>query len=287
MQGASGLDGSRLKSQGICWLMTAMLAGLLPGRVAAEGFHPSHGSPFSVSAGAAWFHVDAKMSKWTEGEEEEEVIDLDRLGVDNTDTSPYLTFDWRVSPRWVLAADYFRLDVSGGRRVDFDFEFGDLVVPIGAAVDSVLKLDFYVFSAAYSFQRSERAEFGFGLGVHGVDLTYELYADTRIGDATVILGEEDDNFLAPLPNLYIHGSYAFTPELVARIESGWLSLTYDDYDGDLLTLHGQLAYWWTDRFAIGAGYSFIDLDVVRDRGTRREHYDIYMNGPRAFVTYTF
>ena len=115
------------------WLSAAVLACLLAGPAAAEGFHPADDKRFSFSAGAVYFNVDARLGKWTEGEDPK-YIDLERLGVDESDVSPYMTFDWRASTRWVLSADYFRLDVSGGRSVGFDFEYGDLVIPTPAWV---------------------------------------------------------------------------------------------------------------------------------------------------------
>jgi hypothetical protein len=267
-------------------LAALLIAGLCALPAQADSLHPGLDRKVTVTLGASDFDVDARVASWEEGEDKQ-VIDLGRIGVPEDDSSVWAGIHWKVSDRWRLAASYFSIDVDGGSRVDFDFEFGDLVVPVGASVDASLSLDFYVLTVGYSFFRSERAELGLGLGVHGVDLDFDIYAERRIGDNVTVLGQESEDFLAPLPNAYLYGSYAFSPKILAQLSGGWVSLTYDEYDGELLSLNGQLAYWPNESFSIGLGYSFIDIDVDRDRGTKREYYDLDLDGPRAFVSVAF
>ncbi len=216
-----------------------------------------------------------------------DVLDLDRLGVDDRDLNAFASLDWRVTDRWSLGLDVFQLEVSGGRQVDFDFEYGDLLVPVGARVDSELDLAFYVLSLSYSVYRSDRLHVGLGLGVHGVDTRYDLSARTTVGGTETLLGSESDDFIAPLPNLCASVVYAFTDQLVGQLDGGWLSLGYGDVSGDLVSLHGQLAWWFNERVGAGLGYSFLDLDV-EDRGNRfRDIYDLQMQGPRLILKLAF
>jgi len=268
------------------WLAGLAIAGLLATPAQAESLNPALDKRFTLTLGASKFDVDARLASWTEGEDKQ-VVDLGRIGVPEDDTSIWAGLNWRLSNRWRLALNYFSIDVDGGNSVDFDFEFGDLVVPVGASVDASLTLDFYVLSLGYAFYKSDRAELGVGLGVHGVDLDFDLYAERRINDQVTVLGEESEDFLAPLPNAYLYAAYAFSPKILAHIHGGWVSLNYDEYEGELLALNAQLAYWPAEWFSIGLGYSFIDVDVDRDRGRKREHYDLDLDGPRAFVSVAF
>lgn len=264
----------------------ATLALLLPQVVLADSLHPWLDRRVSVFVGAVDFNVDAVMAKWTEGENID-YVNLARLGVPETDTDIWARVSTRVGSRWQLSFDYFTIDVAGGRAVNFEFEFGDLVVPVGASADAALDADFYVFSMNYALYRSDRMELGAGLGIHGVGLEYDLFAEVRAGSVVRTLGEEEDDFLAPLPNAAIYGVYAFTPKLLGQLKGGWISLSYDEYDGELLALHAQLAYLITDRVSIGLGYTMFDFDVERNRDTRREYYDLDLNGPRIFLAMGF
>jgi hypothetical protein len=267
-------------------LAVAALTLLSPQVVAAESLHPWFDRRVNIFVGAVNFDVDATMAKWTEGERID-YINLGRLGVPESDTDLWARVSTRIGSRWQLGFDYFTIDVAGGRAVNFEFEFGDLVVPVGATVDTSLDTDFYVLSMTYAFYRSDRMELGAGLGVHGVGLEYDLFAEVRAGSLVRTLGEEEDDFLAPLPNAVIYGSYAFTPKLLGQLKLGWISLSYDEYDGELLALHAQLAYLLTDRVSVGLGYTMFDFDVERNRGTRRESYDLDLQGPRVFLAMGF
>jgi hypothetical protein len=254
--------------------------------VAAESLHPWLDRRVTVFVGAVNFDVDATMAKWTEGERVD-YVNLGRLGVPESDADLWARVSARVGSRWQVGLDYFTIDVAGGRAVNFEFEFGDLVVPVGASVDTSLDADFYVLSINYAFYRSDRLELGAGLGVHGVGLKYDLFAEARAGSVVRTLGEEEDDFLAPLPNAAVYGAYAFTPKLLGQLKGGWISLSYDEYDGELLALHAQLAYRLSGRVSVGLGYSMFDFDVERNRGIRRESYDLDLQGPRVFLGMVF
>lgn len=264
----------------------ASLVLLSPQAVAAESLHPWLDQRVSAYVGAVDFDVDATMAKWTEGERID-YINLARLGVPESDTDLWARVSTRIGSRWQVGFDYFTIDVAGGRSVNFEFEFGDLVVPVGATAETALDADFYVLSMNYAFYRSRRAELGAGLGIHGVNLEYDLFAEVRAGSMVRTLGEEQDDFLAPLPNAAISWSYAFSPKLLGQLKGGWISLSYDEYDGELLALHAQLSYLLSGRFSVGLGYSMFDFDVERDRGTLREYYDLDLQGPRVFLAVGF
>ena len=64
---------------------------------------------------------------------------------------------------------------------------------------------------------------------------------------------------------------------------GWLSLSYEDWDGDLFAIGAQLEYSVSKRFVIGVGYTNEDLDVAHEDSTGREKYELDMKGPTLFL----
>ena len=75
--------------------------------------------------------------------------------------------------------------------------------------------------------------------------------------------------------------------LLFNYGGGWMSLSYDDYDGELIFARGALEYWPFEHVGLGAGYSYISADVDRDTGKKKENYDVEMPGPIFYLTVGF
>ena len=100
------------------------------------------------------------------------------------------------------------------------------------------------------------------------------------------MGEEE--FIAPVPNLRLFGTYALNEKLSFSGSAGWLSFSYEDWDGDFLYVRGLVEYRFTERWGIGAGYQYTDVDVKRDRDNGDfEEYDLDLSGFQAYVSYSF
>jgi hypothetical protein len=78
-------------------------------------------------------------------------------------------------------------------------------------------------------------------------------------------------------------------DLWARVSArvGSLVRTLGEEEDDFLALHSQLAYLLNARMSVGVGHTFFDFDVERNRGTRREYYDLDLQGPRVFFNVAF
>jgi hypothetical protein len=146
-----------------------------------------------------------------------------------------------------------------------------------------IRLDLYVINLSYNFYRSRRASFGVGLGIHLADV--DLGITGSVNGVTVASGDAD--VLAPLPNLYVNGAYAFTEKILLRYGGGGFSLTYSDWDGTLLFANAFLEYWPWQYVGFGAGYRYIDAEVDYDPGHKKEEYDFTLPGPVFYVTAGF
>ena len=240
----------------------------------------------TLRGGAIFYNMSGDFSSNKE-DRPKYTVDMDDLGLDEDYTTLFLNGALRLGERWRLRLDYFGYHEDATKRSDIEFEFDDIDIPVGAIIDSKLDIDLYVVNLGYDIYQSDRANLSIGLGAHVADLNLEVSGEIRSGDTTVQLGEEDEDVLAPLPNLYLSGSYALKENLILNCDGGWMSLSYGDYDGDLVFARGTLEYWPFKHVGIGAGYIYTKADIDYDPGHKQETYDIKMPGPLAYLVIGF
>ncbi len=214
-------------------------------------------------------------------------VDLDDLGLDENELSPIAGFNFTFGKRWKLRFDYFGYHDDSKTTADFSFDFDGVIFPVGASIDSSLDLDFYVLNLAYNFIHTEQARFGVGIGIHAADLNLKISGKITVAGNEISLGEGQEDFLAPIPNLYAHGAYAFTDRFLIRYGGGWLSLSYGDFDGSLYTAYAFLEYWPFQYVGFGLGYRYFRVDVDYDPGNKTEKIDVRFPGPVFYLTAGF
>jgi len=246
-------------------------------------------SQLHVAAGIMYLDADGRLSARLPDGNDVPIIDFDRAGLDESDTSYWLSVNWRsANSRWGAWFGSWRYDVNGTNIWEDSLELpngGE--VPVGASVTSDFDAQWYILEATYSFYRSETIDTGIGLGIHAVDLDTTITARVQIGDqeAEVITGNLDT--LAPLPNVLAYLSWKFTPRwmLIARL--GYFTLDYDKYSGDMTNAHVMVNYSISPRWALGAAYQFVDLDLDVDETDYVQVYDIDFAGPMIFARFRF
>jgi hypothetical protein len=209
------------------------------------------------------------------------------LDLDDNAISPVAGAIVNFGKRFTLRLDYFGYHDDAKARADSSFEFDDLIVPEGAHVDSSFDLDVIAVNLAYNFYHSARARFGVGVGVHAADIDLELSAKVLEDGKEVDLGEGNADLLAPVPNLYAYGAYAFTDRFLLRYGGGWLSMKYGDYDGSLIFGNAFFEYWPFQYAGFGAGYRYVHADIEYDPENKEEEYDVKLPGPLLYVTFGF
>ena len=144
--------------------------------------------------------------------------------LDNTWLAGYR---YRYNERWQYSLTYYRYRYSADTTADRNFNFDNVDIQVGAALNSSLTIDTYAFDAMYTLHRTDRSELTVGGGFHILDndvvinsqrtVNYNDREEVERGRASLI---------APLPNVrgtYVH---AFTPKLSMTATAGWLSLSY-------------------------------------------------------------
>ena len=243
---------------------------------------------FTLKGGIVHHSVSGDFSYQKDGDNSKHV-DLDDLGLDESVNTPVIDVRLRLSKRLSLNSGYFGYHEDAKQKSQFDYEFGDITIPINAITDSEIDLDVYYVNLGYSVYSSENTEMGIGFGVHGADFSLQISAETdSVGQLPPIyLGEETEDFLAPLPNLYFFASRALRDNILLHLNGGWMSLTYDDYDGNLFFARASVDYRFKKNFGIGGGYSYYDFDVEYDPGGKVETYDVQFHGPVAYLILGF
>lgn len=244
---------------------------------------------FSMSAGVAYLDADGVLGARPPNSPPITIIDFDRVGLDESDSSYWLSLTWRSrNSRWGAWFASWSYDVTGERSWDHEWSVSDgLTIPVGARVLSAFDADWYLAELTYSFVQTEKIDAGVGIGVHAVDLDTELTARIEVGDGRVEIIQGDLDTLAPLPNLVAFASWQILPKWGAIARVGWFGLNYDVYSGKMANAHFMLNYQATRRFALGAAYQFVRLDLDIERKHYLEIYDIDFEGPMVFARLRF
>jgi hypothetical protein len=79
------------------------------------------------------------------------------------------------------------------------------------------------------------------------------------------------------------GSYALNMEWAVSGSVGWMSLNYEDYQGDLLRANAVIDYRPFRNFGLGLGYNFSELDVVHEKRLHTDSFDMDFSGPILYI----
>ncbi len=242
-----------------------------------------------VSAGIMYLDADGRFSARLPDGNDLPIIDFDRVGLDESDSSYWLSLNWRsATSRWGAWFGSWRYDVNGTNIWEGSLELpGSGEIPVGASVTSDFDAQWYILEVTYSFYRSETIDTGIGFGVHAVDIDTTITARVQIGDQETEVVSANLDTLAPLPNLVAYVSWKFTPRwmLIARL--GYFTLDYDKYSGDMTNAHVMVNYSVSPRWALGAAYQFVDLNLDVEEEDHIKVYDIDFSGPMIFARFRF
>jgi len=258
------------------------------------GAQPSHSflkNKHFVYAGI--YHQDGDLlAESRRGLAEPVEFEFDNLGIDDPYTSAMLDYHYRLSERWQLSAAYYRFtDGASGQRLNQDISWEGQEFTAGVALDIDWNLDTYIVDIMYNIKRTDNFELSVGGGLHAIDVEVTVAGEVGVegaGGRQVGAGETArGSLLAPLPNLRATGFYAFNDKWAVQGTLGWLSLGYEDYDGDFSYLHLRAQYDINDTVGVSLGYQYVDVDVTEDLRLGFRRFDMAFEGITAAVTFAF
>jgi len=268
------------------FLAAVMMLGFSSAWAGEKASHKVLDKRFTIYGGIQEYYASGEVSSTREGRRKV-TIDLDDLDLDENEITLIAGGRFKLSKRLGIRFDYYGYHENGERSAGFDFNYEDLVVPVGARIDTSLDLDIYVANVFYNIIHTDRSRLGLGIGAHVADIDFNITADAQVGETETRLGEGDENFVAPVPNIYAYWAYALSNDVVFRSGAGWMSLTYDDFEGDLVFANAFLEYWPLENVGVGAGYRYVNADIEYDPGDKVETYDVTLPGPMVYMTVGF
>lgn len=209
------------------------------------------------------------------------------LDLDERDVLPSFSAGWRVTPRFIVAGDYYALDRSGSRSIERDLVFDDVVFPASATVSSTMATDIYRLTLGYAFIKNEKVEAGASLGLHATDVEISLQGEASVGGATATSSVRQKEFLAPLPTLGVFANWEVAPKVMVNGRVDYMSLGYGDYDGSITNAQIQVSYRLTRHVGVGAMYRFVKYEVGVEKDDWTGELDYEFSGPSLFLEVAF
>lgn len=246
--------------------------------------HPLFADDWLVRLGGQQADAEVKAGLANPQLGEIPIIDIAAQGSDTTVTSFWGNVLWQAPQRWSIGLSYFRAEADGRRILDSDFSFGDLTIPAGTGVTGEFSTDFYVLNGYYDFYQAPARSAGIGLGVYALDLGFSLA--TQVGGQATGQRESAD-VLAPLPTISAYYKHAFNDKWAILADVSWLSANIDKYDGDVLAARLSVDYWINARWGLGAGYTFVDLELTVDEPIFDQRYEVQYNSFFLYATFGF
>lgn len=252
-----------------------------------DDLHPHLTSEHLVSLGGFWQKSEASLTAAREPLEPT-AVDLEAMGLKDRDTTWMVEYRFRKSPRWQYSASLYRYRQSAELTAEKAFNFDSVEVEVGSALETSLTIDTYIFDAMYTVRRTEHSELAIGGGFHVLDNDVIVNSRRRVNDnETAEIERGRAALIAPLPNLRATYFHAVSPQLSLMATAGWLSLSYEQYDGDFRYLRLKAEYLLTDALGVSAGFQFASIDAREklDRGYNR--FDVEFSGLTVGLSYAF
>ncbi|WP_020210848.1 hypothetical protein [Gilvimarinus chinensis] len=237
--------------------------------------------------------TDATVSAARDGGEGTD-LSLQTLGHNDSETNFWFSGTWQFSERWQLWGNISQFDSQGSIDRNFYFEFGDIDIPTdiesvdgNLQVDSTFNADLYILNLGYQLYKTETVKIDAGLGVHVVKFGMDIDATLLANEQSESLGSESSDVTAPLPNIVLFGQWNVTNRIEVSSTVGWLSLDYDDYEGDLTALEVEIDYALTSNLGLGAGYRYIDYGLTKHGDRLTSSFDSLFEGPTVYAVMRF
>ena len=243
--------------------------------------NPSLTKDWVFEAGAIFQQLDGDAT--SEGSLTGGRVRFSQIGLDGTETVPYLAMRWRFADDWRFDFNFTSLDASGSKSNNSIFEFGHSKFGIGYQLDSDYDQQVYTTSIGYSFIKDNRSEFGGRLGLTVLNADVSLKGS--LGNLTA--GPEEAGNTWVVPTLGLYGTYALSNQWTIDGSFDGMAFSYEGYEGYYIAATANVTYWFTDMFALAAGYRFIDADLQHDGSNWDEEIEVRTSGPVVKATVAF
>ncbi|WET01828.1 hypothetical protein [Flavobacterium sp. YJ01] len=246
---------------------------------------PWHARRFKMTAGAFFPVNNTEVKVGSNNGEFGNIIDFEKdLGFNKSTTSFFGTFEWRISRRSRLGAEYYYLSRNSTKTLQKEIEFRDHVYPVNATVYAFMDNHIGRITYGYAFVSKPKYEIGALIGAH------VLFGDVGIGLAgeTANLEVKDNfGFTAPLPDIGVWGEFVLGRKVGLYANFNYFAIKINDFDGRLLSYNLSILYNVYQNFSLIAGYTGLNIRVDMEKERLNGFFKWGYNGPTLTATYSF
>ena len=215
-------------------------------------------------------------------------LNLEKLGVDTSDTSAVFNYRRRLSQRFSLDVGYSDYRSQGERVLSADVDYEGTIFEVGARLRTEFNTQSIATRLTYDFYQTPTTALGVGFGIHAMELQALLSGEGRIdGDVVATPRVASDKLFAPLPNFVFSARHAFDDRLLLNLSAGWLSFNIDDYEGRILLAEASLGYRITESASVAVAYQRNDIDVSHYGDSLASNYNMVQGGPLLMIKWAF
>jgi hypothetical protein len=204
----------------------------------------------------------------------------DDLGLDDEVNQGRMEFNLRMGERNNVRIDYLKLDRFSEVILTDPISFSDFDFDAGDRFRTELDWSTLSLSYTYSAIKTDRFEWGLGLGFSIFDFRAE-------GGEPGTLNHKEDTEAGIFPS----GATFFTWRISRRwafdIRHNQLKLIDDTADGKYQDSHADVQFRWRPNFAFGIGYSRLRIDLDVHDSDEPFLFDLECTGPEAFFRASF
>ncbi len=211
------------------------------------------------------------------------------LGLDDRATVGRIRLAYQFAPYHRFDLSYFSIERDGQKTIiDREIEFGDITIPVGAAVTSHFDTEILKLAYTNMFYRSEKVRLGVSAGVNfsSFDLGTIFETVPPPGQPPVTGGEQADG-VAPLPVFGGRLSYSISPKWVWITSIDLFALNTGSYSGTLTDIEVLIENRVSTHFGWGAGLEVLSFDLKSTDGDLTGTFETAYRGINLYASVYF
>lgn len=241
-------------------------------------------SRFSVRLGGFWAINTTDIGAGLNGKKNASFDVENVFNMDRNTYSGMLNFNVRLGKHNRIDFSYYNIYRSSTATLKKDIQFGDHEYPVNSSIGAHLNTNVFRLSYGYSFYSNPKVEVGALIGFHMMAFN----TGVKLNGNTIERSYKDDvNFMAPLPDVGVWGTYAFAKRWAVSMELSYFYLKYKSLSGRILNAQLQAQYKISEHWQIDLGYTNFDVWVGLDRKHLKADFDWNYNGPFLTGIYKF
>jgi hypothetical protein len=262
--------------------ITVLLLGLSFPATAQDSVHPELSSKYSLDLGLFFPERDIQLKAGVTAPGARRIDFGSEFGLKKHDQMFAVDFKWRFGEKWSLAAQHFSASAAATVLLGEDVEWNGLVFDSGTNIEANSEFALYRVFFGRSLAKTDDVDFGFGAGIHWLDMTAAIAGSILVNN-TVTFRRETVKSSAPLPNIGGWYDHSLSPRWAIKARADWFKANIDEYDGRLVNLQVGVNYAWFRHGGIGVAYNHFEFDAGVNSSNWRGAADLTFKGPYAFV----